>query len=144
MNKFRIRQFEIEDADYLCPRAIDTSIRNRPDYWKKWAAVNLESGPCYVGLLDDVPVIAAGLRIYEDHTGWVWAVFTYGIKKDLRVVLRAMKRFLGIWFEEFNLKELKVISRIKFPQSQTLLKHVGFTKQGWYNMYYYLFKREAV
>ena len=143
LTKFRIRQFELKDADYLCPRAIDTSIRNRPDYYQKWAKVNLDAGPCYAGLLDGVVVVVAGLRIFEDHTGLVWAVFSEDVKKDLRTVLRAMKRFIGIWFEEFSLTRLEARSRIKFPASQTLLKHLGFTKQGWVNMNFYLFTREA-
>jgi len=132
MAMWRIRQFEAEDADLLCPVAVSSEFHNNPALWKKWAQACIKFGPAYTALHDGKVIAAAGIRILKDKdgddVGWVWTVFHPGIKKCKKSAFRSMITLLWILVEKFELKRLVTDSRKGFEASQRLLEHLGFTR----------------
>jgi hypothetical protein len=128
-----IRKFEPEDAEYICPIAVDEVLHLQLDAWRKSAMANANAGPAYTGLLNGEIVTVAGVRLYYHNgkkVGWLWAAFSPKIIRHRKTLLRSLKVMLNILVEEFKIEMLYADSRIGFSASKRLLNHLGFSESG--------------
>ena len=140
MRRVVIRQFKLEDADILCPIALETSLRTDPEFYRKWAVINLTSGAAYTGEIDGQPVLAGGVRIQDEGQGYLWAVLTPDASRYRIAVIRAIRDMLSILIDEFEFVTLIADSRKGFTASQRLLEHLGFRRYD-ENSTHYLYIR---
>ena len=147
MAMWDMREFRVEDADLLCPVAVDSQFHGNPALWKKWAKVVAEAGPAYTALHEGKVICSAGIRIMQDKNGddvgWVWTIIHPNIKRCKKTAFRSMVTMLWILVEKFKLKRLMTDSHKSFAASQRLLEHLGFTrlKAETETHYYYSLER---
>lgn len=140
MKRVVIRQFKLEDAEVLCPVALEPELRTNPEFYRKWAIINIASGAAYTGEINGTPVLAGGVRIMDEGQGYVWAVLTPDASRYRLSVIRAIREMLGILIDEFEFVTLIADSRKGFSASQRLLEHLGFRRYN-ENETHYLYIR---
>jgi len=135
-----IKPFKKEDAELICPNAIDNSLHNNEDYWREWAAINEVAGPGFTGYKNGELVGAAGINIAEDGIGRVWLVMKpEGVKYKLSII-KSLKLMLPILIKKFGIREIIADSRKGFIQSQRLLECLGFKKMDLENEKNYFYE----
>ena len=139
----RLRQFEPTDIDAISPTAIDDSPVSRAEYTKHWAEFNAKAGPAYTGYYNNVIVGAMGIRLFNEHSGVLWAVFADAMKSCVKSTLRSSREILIRLIEEFDLQTIFATSRKGFGGSQRLLEHLGFTKMKKETVTHYYYKLEV-
>ena len=137
-----LRKFEPADIDRLRLDAVDDSLLARPIWCKQWAKTNAEEGPAYTAIVGNKVVGSAGVRLFNNHAGIVWAVFSTDLKTNIRQTLRSIRRMLAILIDENNLRVLYATSRKGFAGSQHLLEHLGFTRMAKETKIHYQYKLE--
>jgi len=123
-----LREFVPEDAEAICPDAVDETLRGDPDYWRNWAKINAERGPGYTAFYEGRPIGAAGIRLLDDNAACPWLVMTVEAASHKKMVMRTIRTMLKILIDEFGIKKLVTDSRKGFEASQRLLEHLGFRK----------------
>lgn len=126
-----VRQFEPEDADIICPNAIDVGLHNKSSGWPQWAELVNSAGPAFTALYEGEPVISAGVYIFDDkyeHAGWAWAIFSPKVKQCKKRAFRSVYTMLRILMDKFDLNFVISNSRKGFGASQRLLEHLGFRR----------------
>lgn len=144
----KIRKFKAEDAEVLCPSAVDASLHGPPggpvyEYWRVWARINAVAGPAYTGYDESGQVLgAAGIRIVREGVGNVWAVFSPDIRNCKTGIYRALKRMMQILIKDFEFIKLRTDSRKGFEVSQRFLEHLGFKRlrREKEDRYYYILR----
>jgi len=133
-------EFKAEHAEYLCPRAVDPAIKEID--WRKWAQINESGGLGYTGVYEGKMVFAAGVRHVRTGVGDMWAVITSDCRQCLKDVIWTQRTMLAIVASEMGYSRLRSDSRIGFPESQRLLKAIGFEKmRKMLNGTHYYYKR---
>jgi len=122
-----IRKFEIVDAHILTATAIEPHLSDRYDI-EKWAQINLKSGPAYTGLLNGVPVAAAGIWLVSPGVGQAWAIFSERSKDIKKTLFRSVKTMLEILTSQFEITRLTADCCKDFPCGDRFLRHLGFKK----------------
>ena len=127
-----LREFKANDADLLCPTAVDSSLFDSEEQWRESAKVNAAAGPAYTALYKGRPIASAGIRLVEnkdgDIIGWPWVVFSPTVEKCKRSVFETTLVMLKVLIDEYGLKRLVTDSRKGFEKSQRLLEHLGFKR----------------
>lgn len=139
----KIRRFRAEDAEVLCPDAIDISLHATGTYWRVWAKVNEITGPAYTGYDESGQLLgAAGIHMVRPGVGNVWAVFSPDIKNCKAGIYRALKRMMQILIKDFEFTKLRTDSRKGFAVSQRFLEHLGFKRlrRETEDKYYYILR----
>lgn len=125
------RQFRIEDAEILCPTAIDPAVHGS-DYEKvsRW---HIESGPHFTGTYQGEIVCAFFMHI-RPGVGGLWAVFSPNIRNCIRPFLECAREILEVVIEQHKLSRVRAFAHVGFG---TLLKHLGFkrTMRMWKDQY---------
>ena len=119
----KLRKFKPSDAEQLRPSAIDNDGLSN-----KQAELNATNGPAYTAFKDEQIIGAAGIRLLDDHTGVLWAVFSTTMKQHVRETLRSSRELLTALLCEFDLKTVYAMSKKGLASSQRLLEHLGFSK----------------
>jgi hypothetical protein len=133
-------EFKAEHAEILCPKAVDSAMHDCD--WRKWAEINESGGLGYTGIYKDKMIFAAGVRHVRDGVGDMWAVITSDCRQCLKDVIWAQRTMLAIVASEMGIWRLRSDSRIGFPESQRLLRAMGFMNmRTMLNGKYYYFKR---
>ncbi len=133
-----LREFKPEHIDMLTEEAIDSEIRSYSDKLRKYyAEVGYKCGVAYSGFYEDKLIGSGGILITHGNVGTVWAVFSTEARKHKKTVLRSLRVMLEDYIlPETNFRKLRTLSRLGFPASQSLLKHMGFQCKGLRNNYY--------
>jgi len=139
----RLRKFEPSDIEKLHPDVIDTELLTSVEYCREWAEYNVLHGPAYTALIRDRIVGAAGIRLHEQNTGILWAVFTTAMRQHVKSMLRSSRALIAILLEEFEITTLYAESRKGFAASQRLLEHLGFKRTTDETSTHYFYKLEV-
>ena len=115
-----------------CARAVDPVWAKYPSRWDRWASVKLARGPAWVFMDEGRRMAVIGLEIPREGVGRVWAVFTKGdwVRRSgvLLGLIRGIRTCLKVLADTYNLNRVLAFSDKGFPQSQRLLRAVGFTR----------------
>ena len=126
-----LREAFVEDLILLAENAMEPGINIGPDEIRRVAKFNMDSGPAYTAEFEGRIVAAAGVRLIRAGIGEIWIVISKDIGRNygfLKEALTAMRNMTEILAKTFILREIRTTSRPGFPQSQSLLKHLGFRR----------------
>jgi len=137
-----LRIAQIEDLILLAGNAMDDDIDTKPEEIRRWAEYNMAVGPAFAAESGGKVIAAGGMRIVRAGLGDLWIVVSrdiernYGFSKEGLTVMRDMTEILA---EKYSMKRIRIISRIGFPASQSLLHHLGFRRlrKVWQSYYIY-------
>ena len=126
----------------MSENAMDDDIDQVPSDVLRWARYNMASGPVYAAECGGKVVATGGLRIVRPGLGDLWITIDKDIERSygfLKEALAAMRGMTEILAETFNIRRMRIISRIGFPASQSLLRHLGFRRlpKVWKSYYIY-------
>jgi hypothetical protein len=136
MMMIEFRQFRIEDAEVLCPIAIDRVTRTR-NYMLD-ARLRMGQGPAFTGVIGDEIVCAFGMAILRPNIGSLWGVFSPKIRTCKKSFLWSAKTILQVVIDQWELKKIRAFARTQ--PGCILLKHLGFVKarRMWKDQYLWL------
>ena len=126
-----LRESHVEDLILLAENAMEPRINTDLVEVHRVARFNIDSGPAYTAVLDGRVVAAGGVRLIRAGLGEIWIVVSKDIGRNyvfLKEAMTAMRNMTEILAETFGLREIRTTSRPGFPQSQSLLKHLGFRR----------------
>ena len=121
------RPAQISDILALCDIWMEGKTRGNRTEAEKWAHINLNSGPAWTILEDDVILLVGGICVKGD-IGQVWSVITPEFKKHLKSAYRVLR---DTFEEELRLTGIQqVISITDFPEAEVLAKHLKLEDTG--------------
>ena len=121
------RPAQISDILDLCDLWMEAKTRGDRTRAEKWARINLNSGPAWTILADDV-ILLVGCICVQGDIGQVWSVITPRFKKHLKAAYRVLR---DTFEEELRLTGIKqVISITDFPEAAVLAKHLKLEDTG--------------
>ena len=137
-----LRESHIEDLILLAENAMDDDIDTSPSEIRLWARYNMDCGPVYTAECGGKIIAAGGMRIVRSGLGDLWITISKDIEHSygfLKEALTAMRNMTEILAETFGIRKMRIISRIGFPASQSLLRHLGFRRlrKVWKSYYIY-------
>ena len=130
MTRMQVRPFEAEDILLLSAREPDRSIAaGIPDLVES-AHLYEKYGPAFTGLIDGVPVLAAGLVILWPGVATGWA-FTSTLVPQYRLSFhRVVKQYLEMLVHERNLHRVGVEIPVSHTVSRQWIQRLGFEFAG--------------
>ena len=126
-----LRVAKIEDLIELAGNAMDPGLDTRPEVIRKWATMNMDSGPAYTALSEGRAIASFGVRLTRPGVGLVWLVVSKNIDRTfafLREGLFEARTMIEVMAEKFELKKIRAVSRIGFGGSQRMLGRLGFER----------------
>ncbi|GAG32583.1 unnamed protein product, partial [marine sediment metagenome] len=68
-----IKKFRASDLEILIPKSVDETERNKdPEIWRSWAVYDEKMSVGYTGCIDNVPIVALGIRFIRPGVGTAW------------------------------------------------------------------------
>jgi hypothetical protein len=77
-------------------------------------------------LIDDIPIIATGLRLVNDCTGEIWLVKSKYLEKHAISIIKELKELIEYYVKKYQLTRLQTVIR---PQHEKWIKGLGFEKE---------------
>lgn len=127
-----VRPYRFEDVLKIEPK--EEGVKNQKDY-EKWAKMN-ELGPGYTILFNDEVIACAGIRIFWEGVGEVWAVISNDSSKHLRLILEEFGKRLEFTIRELKMRWLQVSLSKNNKKGIHFAQHYGFKRKC--EMKYYL------
>lgn len=93
-------------------------------------------------LIDDIPVIATGLRLINEYTGEIWLVKSTHLEKHSVSIVKHLKQLIEHYAEKYKLTRIQTVIR---PQNQKWIEMLGFKQEsemkGFSNEPVYIYRR---
>jgi hypothetical protein len=77
-------------------------------------------------LIDDIPIIATGLRLVNDYTGEIWMVKSRYLNKYAIVIIKELKKLIQYYAEEYQLTRMQTVIK---PEHEKWIKGLNFEKE---------------
>jgi hypothetical protein len=77
-------------------------------------------------LIDDIPIVATGLRLVNDCTGEIWLVRSKHLEKHTILIIKELKELIEHYAKEYQLTRLQTVIR---PQHEKWIQGLGFEKE---------------
>lgn len=124
-----IKKFRASDLETLIPNSVDETERNKdPEIWRSWGKYDEKMSVGYTGCIDNVPIVALGIRFIRPGVGTAWAYFTAEAVRHRFSVMRSTKLMLKYILEACDFKRIRASVRIRLPGAAVLVRHLGFKK----------------
>ncbi len=121
------RPAQIRDILEICNMWLERKTKGNMLEAEKWARINLNSGPAWTILAEDVILLVGGIAVQGDM-GQVWSVITPKFKEHLKDAYRVLR---DTFEEELRVTGIKqVISISDFPEAETLARHLKLEDTG--------------
>lgn len=120
-----IHPYKYTDALAFDPKQI--GVKNQPDY-TKWAKMN-ELGPGYTIVIDNEIIACAGIRIFWEGAGEVWAIMSNISSKHLKLILEEFGKRLEFTVREMKLRWIQSAIRIDSDKNIRFVQHFGFERK---------------
>lgn len=120
-----VRPYKFEDVLAFDPK--EMGVKNQPDY-EKWAKMN-ELGPGYTILVDDEIIACAGIRIFWEGVGEVWAIMSNDSSKYLRLILEEFGKRLEFTIQELKMRWVQVSLNKNNEKGIHFAQHYGFKRK---------------
>jgi len=138
----KFEPFKFEDLEQMCNESVDMEAINHMPVWKKHRELITKIGVSKSGYLDGLLVCVAGMIFTKKDEVELWAIFSRKLTARKKTLLRSLKTILFDFILPVNgIKKVTILSRKGFGQSQTLLKHLGFSQCGLVRQRYYLYEK---
>jgi len=126
----QVRPFEPDDLLMIQAREPDSSIAaGIPDLVES-ARLYEKYGPAFTGLIDGVPLAAAGLVIIWPGVATGWAFTSAMVPKYRLSFHRTIKQYLDMLVRERNLHRVQVEIPVSHTVSREWVKRLGFHEEG--------------
>jgi len=123
------RKFRASDLEILVPNSVDEEMRNiKPEIWRSWGKYDEFMSVAYTGCIENVPIVAVGIRFVRPGVGTAWAYFTRDAQRHKFSILRSIKLMMKYVLEACGFKKVRVSARLELPGADVLAKHLGFKK----------------
>ncbi len=123
------RKFRATDLEVLIPNSIDEVTRNlKPEVWKSWGEYDEKMSVGYTACIDNIPIMAAGIRYIRPGVGTAWAYMTTEAMNHKLSILKSTKLMLKYVLEACTYRQVRASARIELSGADVLAKHLGFKR----------------
>lgn len=130
-DNWQIIQYEPEHAMQIIENNMRLQEKLIPESdMKKWSYLCKESGPAYTLMVDDVPVVCAGIVLQEWDKGEAWSLLSSLFYRHKVKAYRAIKAGLEAFIAEKRLKRVQSVVDPEFQPAIDFIECLGFEYEG--------------
>lgn len=131
MKNFRVVPFKIEHGRDIFYRNKKEGIKNLCDgvdsenVMKVW----MESGRAYTLLLDEVPIVCAGIVEMGWRRGEAWTLISSLFYTYRKTCFKVIRNSIDSLAKEMNLRRIQSVINESLAVKDTWMKHLGFERE---------------